>query len=158
MSPGANPARRDGTFPTAGARAAPRRSLPISSPRSEKPDDHGDVLCVVRRTSSHSFVSEPVTLTKKNLGFWIGLALWIGPPLVPLLVLIVFSIRDVPSQGPTATAAQHATAEPPAKFSDASSNGIPPADERHTKRSVLFDARAKFGIHSNQRERDNSGR
>jgi hypothetical protein len=33
------------------------------------------------------FVSEPITLTKKDLGFWIGMALWIGPPLFPLLVL-----------------------------------------------------------------------
>jgi hypothetical protein len=112
----------------------------------------------VRPTSRRPFVSEPVTLTKKDLGFWIGMALWIGPPLFPLLMLIVWAIRDVPWQGPTATIAHHAPAEAAAKFSDASSNGIAPADERHTKRSVLFDATAKSGIHSSQRERDNSGR
>ena len=109
-------------------------------------------------TSSHPFVSEPVTLTKKNLGFWIGLALWIDPPLLPLLVLIVFSIRDVPSEGQTATIAHHAMAEAPTKLSQRSSSRIGPAGERHSKRNVLFGARAKFGIHSNQRERDNSGR
>ena len=74
-------------------------------------------------TSSHPFVSEPVTLTKKNLGFWIGLALWIDPPLLPLLVLIVFSIRDVPWKGPTAIDARGATAEAPAKLSEKLSNG-----------------------------------
>ena len=104
------------------------------------------------------FVSEPITLTKKDLGFWIGMVLWIGPPLFPLLVLIVWAIRDVPWQGPPATIAHHATTEAPAKFSDASSNGIAPAHKPHTKRSVLFDGTAKFGIHSTQRERDNSGR
>jgi hypothetical protein len=112
----------------------------------------------VRRTSRHPFVSEPVTLTKKNLGFWIGMALWIGPPLFPLLVLIIGAIRDVHWQGPTATIAHHATAEAPAKLSDASSNGIGSAGERHSKRNVLFDRTAKFGIHSSQREQDNSGR
>ena len=104
------------------------------------------------------FVSEPVKLTKKDLGFWIGMALWIGPPLLPLLMLIVFSIRDLHWQGPPATVAHNATAEAPAKLSDASSSGIGSAGERHSKRNVLFGARAKFGIHSNQRERDNSGR
>jgi hypothetical protein len=76
-----------------------------------------------------------VTLTKKDLGFWIGMALWIGPPLLPLLVLIVFSIRDVPWQGPPATV-DHARAEAPAKLSDASSKGIGPTGERHSKRNV----------------------
>ena len=87
-------------------------------------------------TSSHPFVSEPVTLTKKNLGFWIGLALWIDPPLLPLLVLIVFSIRDLHWQGPPATVAHHATAEAPAKLSERSANGIGSAHERHSKRNV----------------------
>ena len=118
------------------ARAAPRRRLPISPPRSEKPAEYGDVLCIVRRTSPHPFVSEPVKLTKKDLGFWIGMALWIGPPLLPLLVLIVFSIRDLHWQGPPATVGHHATAEAPAKLSNASSNGIGSADERHSKRNV----------------------
>jgi hypothetical protein len=89
-------------------------------------------------------------LTKKDLGFWIGMALWIGPPLLPLLVLIVWAIRDVPWQGRPATIAHPATAEAPAKFSEASSNGIAPADKRHAKRSVLFDATVKFGVHSSQ--------
>jgi hypothetical protein len=110
--------------------------LTISRPRSEKRDEHGDVRLVVKSTSGPPFVSEPVTLTKKDLGFWIGMALWIGSPLFPLLVLIVCAIRDVPSQGPTATIARHATAEAPAKLSERSSNGIAPADERHSKRSV----------------------
>jgi hypothetical protein len=122
--------------PSVGAGVAPRRRLPISRPCSEKPDEHGDVLCVVRPTSRHPFVSEPVTLTKKDLGFWIGMVLWIGPPLLPLLVLIVFAIRDVAWQRPTATVAHHATAEAPAKLSDASSNGIGSAGERHSKRNV----------------------
>ena len=129
-------APRRGTPPSAGARVAPRRSLPISRPRSEKPAEHGDVLCVVRRTSPHPFVSEPVKLTKKDLGFWIGMALWIGPPLLPLLVLIVFSIRDVPSEGQTATIAHHAMAEAPTKLSQRSSSRIGPAGERHSKRNV----------------------
>src|SRR6476660_4454964 len=77
-----------------------------------------------------------VTLRKKDLGFWIGMALWIGPPLFPLLVLIVWAIRDVPWQGPTATVTHHATAEAPAKLSDAWSNGIGSAGERHSKRNV----------------------
>jgi hypothetical protein len=109
---------------------------PTSSPRSEKPAEYGDVLCIVRRTSPHPFVSEPVKLTKKDLRFWIGMALWIGPPLLPLLVLIVFSIRDLHWQGPPATVGHHATAEAPAKLSNASSNGIGSADERHSKRNV----------------------
>ena len=129
-------APRRGTPPSAGARVAPRRSLPISRPRSEKPAEHGDVLCVVRRTSRHPFVSEPVKLTKRDLGFWIGMALWIGPPLLPLLVLIVWTIWDVHWQGPTATIAHHATAEAPAKLSERSSNGIGSAHERHSKRNV----------------------
>jgi hypothetical protein len=128
--------RRSTTPPSAGARVAPRRSLPISRPRSEKPAEHGDVLCVVRRTSRHPFVSEPVKLTKRDLGFWIGMALWIGPPLLPLLVLIVWTIWDVPWQGPPATIAHHATAEAPAKLSERSSNGIGSAHERHSKRNV----------------------
>jgi hypothetical protein len=124
-----------------GARVLRCCRLTISRPRSEKPDEHGDVLLgdvllVVKSTSRTPFVSEPVTLTKKDLGFWIGMALWIGPPLFPLLVLIVCAIPDVPSQGPTATIARHATAEAPAKLSERSSNGIGPADERHSKRSV----------------------
>jgi hypothetical protein len=119
-----------------GAREAPLRGFPISRPRSEKPDEHRDVLWVVEPTSRSRFVSEPITLTKKDLGFWIGMALWIGPPLFPLLVLIVWAIRDVPWQGRTATAAHHATFEAPAKFSDASSNGTAPADEQHSKRRV----------------------
>jgi hypothetical protein len=129
-------APRRGTPPSAGARVAPRRSLPISRPRSEKPAEHGDVLCVVRRTSRHPFVSEPVKLTKRDLGFWIGMALWIGPPLLPLLMLIVFSIRDLHWQAPPATVAHNATAEAPAKLSDASSSGIGSAGERHSKRNV----------------------
>ena len=90
----------------------------------------------MKSTSGPPFVSEPVTLTKKDLGFWIGMALWIGPPLFPLLVLIVFSIRDVPWKGPTAIDARGATAEAPAKLSERSSNGIGSAHERHSKRNV----------------------
>jgi hypothetical protein len=103
----------------------------------------------VKPTSGRPFVSEPVTLTKKDLGFWI-VALWIGPPLFPLLLLIVSAIRGVPWQGRTATIAHHVKAETPATFSEASSNGSGPADERHTKRNVLFDATEKFGVHSSQ--------
>ena len=124
-----------------GARVLRCCRLTISRPRSEKPDEHGDVLLgdvllVVKSTSRTPFVSVPVTLTKKDLGFWIGMALWIGPPLFPLLVLIVCAIPDVPSQGPTATIAHHATAEAPAKLSERSSNGIGSAHERHSKRNV----------------------
>ena len=35
------------------------------------------------------FVAEPVALTRKNLGFWIGIAVWIA---TPLLVLIVWTV------------------------------------------------------------------
>src|SRR4026207_1528017 len=87
-------------------------------------------------TSGGPFVSEPITLTKRDLGFWIGMALWIGPPLFPLLVLIVFSIRNVSWKGPTPIDARGATAEAPAKLSEKLSNGIGSADERHSKRSV----------------------
>ena len=38
----------------------------------------------------HPFVSEPIALAKKDLGFWIGMAAWIAPPL--LLVIIVWAI------------------------------------------------------------------
>jgi hypothetical protein len=62
--------------------------------------------------------------------------LWIGPPLLPLLVLIVWTIWDMPWQGPTATIAHRATAEAPAKLSERSSNGIGSAHERHSKRNV----------------------
>jgi hypothetical protein len=132
-----------------GAREAPLRGFPISRPRSEKPDEHRDVLSVVEPTSRSRFVSEPITLTKKDLGFWIGMALWIGPPLFPLLVSIVWAIRDVPWQGRTATIADHAAAEAPA-VERASSNGIGPVGERHRNLSVLFGAPAKLGVHSSQ--------
>jgi hypothetical protein len=131
-----NRAPRDVTSPSAGARLAPLRRRPISRPRSEKPDEHGDVLYVVKPTSRGPFVAEPVTLTKRDLGFWISMALWTGPPLFPLLLLIVCAIRDVPWQGQTATMAYHATAEAPAKLSQTLSNGIGSADERHSKRSL----------------------
>jgi hypothetical protein len=136
-------------FGRAGSMRRSASWLPISRARSEKPDEHGDVLWVVKPTSRRRFVSEPITLTKKDLGFWIGMALWIGPPLFPLLVLIVWAIQDVPWQGRTATIADHAAAEAPA-VERASSNGIGPAGERHTNLSVLFGAPAKLGVHSSQ--------
>ena len=72
------------------------------------------------------------------------------PSAISAITVIVSAIRGVPWQGRTATIAHHVKAETPATFSEASSNGSGPADERHTKRNVLFDATEKFGVHSSQ--------
>jgi hypothetical protein len=92
------------------------------------------------------YVTEPITLTKKDLDFWIGMALWIAPS---LLVLIVWAIWGVPWERRTAIVAHHAAAEAPA-VERASSNGIGASGERHTKLSVLFGSTGKFGVHSSQ--------
>jgi hypothetical protein len=41
----------------------------------------------MKATSRHPFVAEPVALTKKDLGFWIGMAVWIAPPLLVLMIV-----------------------------------------------------------------------
>ena len=38
----------------------------------------------------YPFVAEPVALTKKDLGFWIGIGAWIAPPLLVLIVWAIF--------------------------------------------------------------------
>jgi hypothetical protein len=106
-----------------------------------------DVLYVVKATNRRLFVEEPIALTKKDLGFWIGMAVWIAPP---LLVVTAWAIWGVPWQRRTATIAHHAAAEAPA-VERASSNGIGPAGERHTKLTAPFGAMAQFGVHSSQK-------
>jgi hypothetical protein len=44
------------------------------------------LLCVVRATSGRPLVAEPTALRKKDLGFWLGTAVWIAPPLLALIV------------------------------------------------------------------------
>jgi|SoimicMinimDraft_8_1059736.scaffolds.fasta_scaffold1030017_1 hypothetical protein len=46
-------------------------------------------MAIVPPNMRRPFVAEPVVLTKKDLGFWIGMAVWITPP---LLVLIVWTV------------------------------------------------------------------
>jgi hypothetical protein len=46
-------------------------------------------MAIVPRNMHHPFVAEPVVLTKKDLGFWIGMAVWLT---APLLVLIVWTV------------------------------------------------------------------
>ena len=85
-------------------------------------------------------------LTKKGVGFWAGMALWIAPP---LLVLIVWATWGLPGERRTDIVAHRAAAEAPT-VERASSNGIGPAGERHTNLSVFFGAPAKLGVHSSQ--------
>jgi hypothetical protein len=98
----------------------------------------------VKPTSRHPFVTEPITLTKKDLGFWIGMALWIAPALV---VLIVWAIWGMPWKRRTAIVAHPAAAESPAVEQ---ASPIGPAGERNRKLSVLFGSTAQFGVHSSK--------
>ncbi len=43
-------------------------------------------MAIVPPNKRRPFVAEPVALTKKDLGFWIGMAVWVTPPLLVLLV------------------------------------------------------------------------
>jgi hypothetical protein len=145
------PARRlalPGTFPNASREIPPRKheEFAICRPRNEKPDEHGDVLWFVRPASRRPFVSEPITLTKKDVGFWLGMALWIAPL---ALVLIVWAACGVPGERRTDIVAHLAVAEAPA-VERASSNGIGPAAEQHTNLRVFFGAPAKLGVHLGQ--------
>ena len=46
-------------------------------------------MAIVPPNMRRQFVAEPVVLTKKDQGFWIGMAVWITPA---LLVLIVWTV------------------------------------------------------------------
>jgi hypothetical protein len=143
--------RRDSEQP-ATYRTQPTRGLLIahrkpetSYPRIVEPTQATgirDVLDV--RLQGRMFVQHNEMLTKKDVGFWIGMALWIAPP---LLVLIVWATWGLGERG-TDIVAHHA-AEAPA-VERASSNGVGPVAERHTHLNVLFGAPAKLGVHSSQ--------
>ncbi len=67
---------------------------------------------------------------EERLGLLDWHGLWRVPPLFPLLILIVFAIRDVPWQGQQPPLLTMPPPKPP-QVERTSSNGIGPADERH---------------------------
>jgi hypothetical protein len=49
----------------------------------------GTFIFVVKKTGRPPFVAEPIALTPKDLRFWIGFVVWIAPPLLLLVLILV---------------------------------------------------------------------